>query len=60
MDLMSRLIIAFLPRKAMTNLLLERKAMKSLGSVFKSRDITLLAKVCIVKAMAFPSSHVWM
>ena len=35
-------------------LLLERKAMKNLGSVLKSRDITLPAKVCIVKAMVFP------
>ena len=35
-------------------LLLGRKAMISLDSVLKSRDITLLAKVCIVKAMVFP------
>ena len=34
--------------------LLERKAVKNLGSVLKSRDITLLTKVCIVKAMVFP------
>ena len=35
-------------------LLLERKAMTNLGSVLKSRDITLPTKVCIVKAMVFP------
>ena len=35
-------------------LLLGRKAMKNLDSVLKSRDITLLTKACIVKAMVFP------
>ena len=37
-------------------LLLERKAMTNLDSTLKSRDITLLTKVCIVKAkaMVFP------
>ena len=35
-------------------LLLGRKAMTNLDSILKSRDITLLAKVCIVKAMVFP------
>ena len=35
-------------------LLLRRKVMTNLDSVFKSRDITLSTKVCIVKAMAFP------
>ena len=35
-------------------LLLGRKAMTNLGSVLKSRDITLPTKVCIVKAMVFP------
>ena len=35
-------------------LLLGRKAMKNLYSVWKSRNITLLTKVCVVKAMAFP------
>ena len=34
--------------------LLGRKAMTNLVSVLKSRDITLLTKVCIVKAMVFP------
>ena len=36
------------------SLLLGRKAMTNLGSVLKSRDITLLIKVCTVKAMVFP------
>ena len=35
-------------------LLLGRKAMANLDSVFKARDITLPTKVRIVKAMAFP------
>ena len=36
------------------HLLLGRKAMTNLDSILKSRDITLLTKVCIVKAMVFP------
>ena len=36
------------------HLYLERKAMTNLGSIFKSRDITLPTKVCLVKAMVFP------
>ena len=35
-------------------LLLGRKAMTNLESILKNRDITLLTKVCIVKAMVFP------
>ena len=35
-------------------LLLERKAMTNLDSILKSRDITLLTKVHLVKAMIFP------
>ena len=35
-------------------LLLGRKAMTNLDSVLKSRDITLLTKVCIVKVIVFP------
>ena len=35
-------------------LLLERKATTNLDSIFKSRDITLSTKVCLVKAMVFP------
>ena len=51
-------------------LLLGRKAITNLDGIFRSRDITLPAKVCLVKAMVFPavmyifegwtlSSHVW-
>ena len=35
-------------------LLLEEKVMTNLDSIFKSRDITLPTKVCLVKAMVFP------
>ena len=35
-------------------LLLRRKVMTNLDSILKSRDITLLTKVCLVKAMVFP------
>ena len=40
-----------------TRLLLGRKAMTNLDSILESRDITLPAKVRLVKAMVFP---VWM
>ena len=36
------------------HLLLGRKVMTNLDSILKSRDITLLTKVCLVKAMVFP------
>ena len=36
------------------HLLLGRKAVTSLNSMLKHRDITLLTKVCLVKAMVFP------
>ena len=32
----------------------QRKAMTRLDSILKSRDITLLTKVCLVRAMVFP------
>ena len=35
-------------------LLFRRKFITNLDNILKSRDITLLAKVCIVKAMVFP------
>ena len=35
-------------------LLLGRKTMANLDSILKSRDITLLTKVCLIKAMVFP------
>ena len=41
-------------------LLLGRKAVTNLDNIFKSRDITLPKKVCIVKTNGFSSSHVWM
>ena len=37
-----------------SHLLLGRKAMTNLDSILKSRDIILLTKVCLVKAMVFP------
>ena len=39
-------------------LLLGRKAMSSLDSILKSRDITLPTNVCVVKAMVFLVSYV--
>jgi len=42
------------------HLLLGRKAMTNLDSLFKSRDITLATKAHLVKAMVFSSRHVWM
>ena len=36
------------------HLLLGRTVMTNLESIFKSRDITLLTKVCLVKATVFP------
>ena len=35
-------------------LLLGKKAMTNLDSILKSRDITLLTNVCLVKALVFP------
>ena len=40
--------------KIKRRLLLRRKAMIKLNSILKGRDITLLTKVCLVKAMLFP------
>ena len=36
------------------HLLLGRKVITNLDSIFKSRDITLPTKVCLIKAMVFP------
>ena len=36
------------------HILLGRKVMTNLDSIFKSRDITLPTKVCVVKAIVFP------
>ena len=40
--------------KIKRHLLLERKAMKNIDSILKSRDITLRTKVQLVKATVFP------
>ena len=40
--------------KIKRHLLLGNKVMTNLDSIFKSRDITLPTKVCLVKAMVFP------
>ena len=40
-------------------LLLGRKAMTNLGSALKSRDVILLTKVHLVKAMVFPVAMMW-
>ena len=47
-------------REIKRRLLLGRKALTNLDSIFKNRDITLPTKVCLVKAMVFPVSHAWM
>ena len=41
------------------HLLLGRKIMTNLDSIFKSRDITLPTKFCLVKAMVFPGCESW-
>ena len=41
-------------REIKRRLLLGRKVMTNLDSIFKSRDITLPTKVCLIKAMVFP------
>ena len=49
--------------KIKRHLILGEKVMTNLDSIIKSRNITLLTKICIVKSMfcfVFPSSHVWM
>ena len=40
--------------KIKRHLLLGRKVMSNLDSIFKSRNVTLPTKVCLVKAMVFP------
>ena len=41
-------------RRRIDSFELWRKVMTNLDSIFKSRDITLPTKVCLVKAMVFP------
>ena len=48
------LIISLICGIFKTHLLLERKAMRNLDSILKSRDIMLPTKAHIVKAMVFP------
>ena len=40
-------------------LLIGREAMTKLDSILKGRDITFSTKVCLIKAMAFSSGHLW-
>ena len=42
------------------HLLLGRKAMTNLDSILKNRDLTLPTKFCLLKALIFFSSHMWM
>ena len=42
------------------HLLLGRKVMTNIDSIFKSKDITLSTKVHLVKAMVFSCGHAWM
>ena len=42
------------------HLLVERKVMTNLDSIFKSRDITLPTKVCLCSIYGFSCGHVWM
>ena len=45
---------------ALVSSVYNRKAVTNLDSILKSRDITLPAKIHIIKAMVFPVSQVWM
>ena len=49
----SKLTVDF-SHKIERHLLLGKKAITNLDSIVKSRDITLLRKICIIKAMIFP------
>ena len=42
------------------DLLLGRKAMTTLDSILKNRDVTLLTKGLSSQSCGFPSSHIWM
>ena len=52
--------IVYISHEIKRCLLLGRKVMTNLDSIFKSRDITLPTRVHLVKAMGFSSGHVWM
>ena len=49
-----KMVNADMKLKRKRRLLLGRKAMTNLDSILKSRDMTLLTKVWVVKAMVFP------
>ena len=51
--LWGRLGLALLGRAMLRLLLLERKVMTNLDSILKSKDVTLLTEVYIVKSMVF-------
>ena len=48
------MVTAAMKLKKKKKLLLGRKAMTNVHSILKSRDITLPAKVCLIKALVFP------
>ena len=49
------MVTAVMKLKKKNHLLLRRKAVTNLDSILKSRDITLLTKFHLVKAMVFPA-----
>ena len=53
-DIIHNIVFFLFPNEMKRCLLLGRKVMTNLDSIFKSRDITLPTKVCLVKAMVFP------
>ena len=52
-------ILVYIVSEINRRLLLGRKVMTNLDNIFKSRDITLSTKVCLVKAMVFPVVMYW-
>ena len=52
--------LCLIKKKKKRFLLLGGKVMTNLDSILKRRDITLLTKFCIIKAIVFSSGHVWM
>ena len=49
-----QMVTAAMKLKKKKSLLLGKTSMTNLDSILKSKDITLLTKVCLVKAMVFP------
>ena len=58
--LLQMVTAAMKKKKKQKYLLLGRKAMTNLDSILKSRDLTLMTKVHLVKAMVFPVIILWM